>query len=48
LITIYYGENIAQDDAENLAEIVRTHYPEQDIELAYGGQPHYHYVLSTE
>ncbi len=48
LITIYYGENIAQDDAENLAEIVRTHYPEQEIELAYGGQPYYHYVLSTE
>jgi DAK2 domain fusion protein YloV len=48
LITIYYGEIIAQDEAENLAEIVRTHYPEQDVELAYGGQPHYHYVLSTE
>lgn len=47
-ITIYYGADIAQDEAQNLAEIVRTHYPEQDVELTYGGQPHYHYVLSTE
>lgn len=48
LITLYYGADIAQDEAQNLVEIVRTHYPEQDVELAYGGQPHYHYILSTE
>jgi DAK2 domain fusion protein YloV len=48
LITIYYGDFIATDAAENLIEIVRTHYPEQNVELAYGGQSHYHYILSTE
>jgi DAK2 domain fusion protein YloV len=48
LITLYYGDFIATDAAENLIKIVRTHYPEQNVELAYGGQAHYHYILSTE
>jgi uncharacterized protein len=48
LITIYYGEIIAAEAAENLKERVRTHYPDQEVELAYGGQAHYHYILSTE
>ncbi|MCS6826110.1 MAG: DAK2 domain-containing protein [Caldilinea sp.] len=48
LITIYYGDFVAEAAAQNFAEIVRQEYPEQDIELAYGGQPHYHYILSIE
>lgn len=48
LITLYYGDFISVDVAENLIEIVRAHYPEQDVELAYGGQAHCHYILSTE
>lgn len=48
LITIYYGELTTVEAAENLKERVRSHYPDQEIELAYGGQAHYHYILSTE
>lgn len=48
LITIYYGEIIAAEAAQNLIERVRAHYPDQEVELAYGGQAHYHYILSTE
>lgn len=48
LITIYYGEIIAAEAAENLKERVRSRYPDQEVELAYGGQAHYHYILSTE
>lgn len=48
LITIYYGDFVAEAAARNFAEIVRREYPEQDIELAYGGQPHYYYILSIE
>jgi dihydroxyacetone kinase-like predicted kinase len=48
LITIYYGDFVAEAAAQDFAEIVRREYPEQDIELAYGGQPHYHYILSIE
>jgi hypothetical protein len=48
LITLYFGDFISPHAAENLAEIVRSNYPESAVELAYGGQSHYHYILSTE
>lgn len=48
LITIYYGDFVAAAAAQDFAETVRQRYPEQDIELAFGGQPHYHYILSVE
>ncbi|MBE2237268.1 MAG: DAK2 domain-containing protein [Caldilineaceae bacterium] len=48
LVTIYYGDFVAQVAAQDFAETVRQEYPEPDIELAYGGQPHYHYILSVE
>jgi len=48
LITLYYGDFVAKAAAQDFAETVRQEYPEQDIELAYGGQPHYHYILSVE
>ena len=48
LVTIYYGNFVAEVAAQDFAETVRGEYPEQDIELAYGGQPHYHFILSVE
>jgi dihydroxyacetone kinase-like predicted kinase len=48
LITLYYGMLIAAEAAENLKEMVCNHYPDQEVELAYGGQANYHYILSTE
>ncbi|MBW7883024.1 MAG: DAK2 domain-containing protein [Caldilineaceae bacterium] len=48
LITIYYGDFVAQAAAQNFADLVRDEYPDQDVELAYGGQPHYHFILSVE
>jgi DAK2 domain fusion protein YloV len=48
LITLYSGEFIATEAAENLKETVRNRYPDQEVALVYGGQPHYHYILSTE
>jgi dihydroxyacetone kinase-like predicted kinase len=48
LITLYHAAHIAAGAAENLKEIVRTHYPDQHVELAYGGQANFHYILSTE
>lgn len=48
LITIYAGAPIAAGDAENLKEMVRSRYPDQEIELAFGGQTNEHYILSTE
>jgi dihydroxyacetone kinase-like predicted kinase len=48
LITFYYGAQITVEAAENLKEMVCNRYPDQDVELAFGGQENYHYILSTE
>jgi len=48
LITLFYGEDLAQTDANRIVDLVRTAYPAQEIELQYGGQPHYQLILSVE
>jgi DAK2 domain fusion protein YloV len=48
LITIYYGSFVAEAAAQDFAETVRGEYPDLDVELAYGGQPHYHFIVSVE
>jgi len=48
IITIYYGENVTQGEAEALAARISQDYPEQETELVNGGQPHYLYVISAE
>jgi len=48
LITMFNGENISQEDAESMAEFIQEEYPDQVIELQYGGQPHYQFILSIE
>lgn len=48
IITIYYGETVTIDEAQELAEEIEELYPEQEIEVVDGGQPHYCYILSAE
>ncbi|MBN1681549.1 MAG: DAK2 domain-containing protein [Anaerolineae bacterium] len=48
LITLYYGVEVNQADAEALAADLREEYPEQEFELVFGGQAHYDYILSSE
>ncbi len=48
LITLYYGENISKQKAVEIADVIREAYPEQIVELQYGGQPHYQFILSVE
>ena len=48
LITMFYGQSISQEDAESMAEFIQDEYPDQIIELQYGGQPHYQFILSVE
>lgn len=48
LITLYYGNGISDAQAEALAGNLREHFIEQEVEVIHGGQPHYHYILSTE
>ena len=48
LITLYYGSDIEQEDASKLENDMRDRYPDCDVELHYGGQPLYYYILSVE
>lgn len=48
LISIYYGEEVAKEEAEKFRAEVADLYPDCDIELQHGGQPIYYYVISAE
>ena len=48
LISIYYGQDIQEEDAEKLASEIEELYPDADVDLHCGGQPIYYYVLAVE
>ena len=48
LISIYYGEDVTEDDASALTEKVEELYPDVDVDTHFGGQPIYYYVLAVE
>ena len=48
LISIYYGADIPEEEAEAFGKEMEGLYPDCDIELQYGGQPIYYYVVSAE
>ena len=48
LITIYYGEDTKEEDAQALCEEVSEIFSDLDVEVQYGGQPLYYYLISAE
>jgi DAK2 domain fusion protein YloV len=48
IITLYWGKTVNEGEAQALAKLVQQDWPEQEIEVVAGGQPHYHYILSVE
>ncbi len=48
LITLYYGADTTPVAAEALADQLRTGYSSHEVEVVYGGQPHYLYIASLE
>ena len=48
LISIYYGSDVTEEDAEAFRAIVEETHPSCYVELQYGGQPIYYYVMSVE
>lgn len=48
LISIYYGEEVSADQAQLLADKIEEKYDTCDVELQYGGQPVYYYIISVE
>lgn len=47
-ISVYYGEDVTQEDAEKFGSYIQEKYPECEIDVTFGGQPIYYYVLSVE
>ena len=48
LISIYYGADVKEEDAQEFADYVEATYEDCDVEFNYGGQPIYYYILSVE
>lgn len=48
LISLYYGQDVHEEDAEKFAQTVEELYPDIDVDVHMGGQPIYYYVLSVE
>ncbi len=48
IITLYYGKDVKEEDAESLAALITEKYPDCDVEIHYGGQPIYYYYIALE
>ena len=48
LITVYFGEDVKEEDAEVLCSDIRKEFPGAEVELQNGGQPVYYYIVSAE
>lgn len=48
LISLYYGEEVAEEEAEKFAAEVEELYPDVDVDFHFGGQPIYYYVMAVE
>jgi DAK2 domain fusion protein YloV len=48
LITLFYGVDAPKDDVERIIDLIQSTYPEHEIEVQDGGQPHYQFIISIE
>ncbi len=48
LISLYYGEDVSEEDAENFSAQIEELYPQLEVDTHFGGQPIYYYVLAVE
>lgn len=48
LVSVYYGEDVSEEEAEDLASRIEALYPHVEVELLPGGQPYYMYILGAE
>jgi len=48
IITVYWGDAVTQEQAENLVSWIAKYYPDKEVELVEGEQPHYFYIISAE
>ena len=48
LITLYYGEDVSEEEANALSDYLAEKYEDLDVDVRFGGQPIYYYILSVE
>ena len=48
IVTVYYGEDIDEETAGKLAEMIESEYSDIDVSVQYGGQPIYYYIIAAE
>jgi hypothetical protein len=48
LITLFYGANITQREVARIADLIREAYPNQEVEVQEGCQPHYQFIIAIE
>ncbi len=48
LITVYYGSDVKEEDAQKLVDALAEQYGDCDVEMQYGGQPLYYYLIAVE
>ncbi len=48
LITLFYGADLPKTEVNRITDIIRRRYPEQEIEVQIGDQPHYQFIISIE
>ena len=48
IITLYYGQDVKEGDAETLRNFIQEKYPDCSVELFFGGQPIYYYYIALE
>ena len=48
IVTIYYGADMTEDDANAIAEQIEANHPDVEVEVQFGGQPIYYYLISVE
>lgn len=48
IITLYYGQDVKEEDAVALQQAIMEKYPDCDVDIHYGGQPIYYYYIALE
>ena len=48
VISVYYGEDVTEDDANAASQRLGNHFPDAELSVVNGGQPVYYYMISIE
>ena len=48
LITLYWGSDTQEDEVDEVADVIHSRFPGVEVEVVFGGQPHYNYIISVE